>query len=488
MYFHKILSKYSLEINAYISKRCFEYHIYQSTLFLKKKHSTGVSNRVRRMPNVALVSIITPLLNIFKEASVSVFIVIFFLFYKPIAILVTLAFTVFPFYFFYKKNKRILYQLSRLYNAAEAQLDKVVYNAILGNVDVKMRQNEKSFLREFEDIQNNSIRKMVTMRILGDVPNRMLEVTMSVGLGVLAVYLLFWGGSAKENTSFLFILGMAAYKVLPATNRIMQAIVNLREGQFALDVLSDICNDNSIYPVLQNKLSFNYSMTLRNIMYAYGAREVLEGINFSIKKGEVIGIVGKSGSGKTTLINLIMGLLDTQKGTIEIDGVPLTKNNVISWRGRIGYVPQDTFLMESSIKENIVFDPLNKTADQRKLNQVIKQVKLDDFVASLPRGLDTIIGERGSKLSGGQRQRVGIARALYGDADVLFFDEATSSLDEETQHKITDSIGHLVDENLTMIIVSHRPSALKYCDRVITIEKGKLIQTKCNKKFLDSRI
>ncbi len=194
-------------------------------------------------------------------------------------------------------------------------------------------------------------------------------------------------------------------------------------------------------------------------------------MSFSIKKGERFGIKGRTGAGKSTLFNLLLGLFPPDKGYIKVDGVALDENNISQWHELVGYVPQDVFIADLTIAENIALGHNMENIDIEKVKRVIKQASIEDFVSSLPEGLNTFIGEGGSRISGGQRQRIGIARALYKDAEVLFFDEATSSLDSATEREINDSIRELSDKHkqLTIIIISHRQSSLEFCDKIINV-------------------
>ena len=194
--------------------------------------------------------------------------------------------------------------------------------------------------------------------------------------------------------------------------------------------------------------------------------------SLTIKKGERIGITGASGVGKTTLFNVILGLYRPTAGAIYVDGEELNESNIRKWQNSIGYVSQSVFIADSTLLENIALGSDSNTVDLERINRVIELADLKEFVASLPEGIHSRIGEQGSKISGGQRQRIGIARALYKNSDILFFDEATSSLDNKTEENINNAIHNLSLKNssLTIVIIAHRESSLEYCDRIITLE------------------
>ena len=224
----------------------------------------------------------------------------------------------------------------------------------------------------------------------------------------------------------------------------------------------------------KGKITFNQQIELSNINYQYptGKTDVLSDACLSIHKGESVGIVGASGSGKTTAVDVLLGLLRPQNGKVLVDGTDI-QLDMDGWLKQIGYIPQSIFMLDGDIRENVVFGLPKREIDDVRVWEVLKEAAIDDFVRTLPEGLDTQLGERGVRLSGGQRQRIGIARALYSDPEVLFFDEATSALDNDTEAAIMDSINHLQGSK-TMVIIAHRLSTIEGCDHIYRVENGKI--------------
>ena len=221
----------------------------------------------------------------------------------------------------------------------------------------------------------------------------------------------------------------------------------------------------------QEPITFDREIAVEGVSFAFpdDERTVLSDLNMTVRKGECLGINGVSGGGKTTLFNLLLGFYPPQKGRILVDGVELSDANVRSWRALVGYVPQEVFITDSTVARNVALGEAEPDAE--KVIRALDAARLSEFVASLPDGIDTPIGECGARLSGGQKQRIGIARALYKGARILFFDEATSSLDSRTESDVNDSIRALLqaDGALTVIMIAHRESSLAVCDRVVTI-------------------
>ena len=232
--------------------------------------------------------------------------------------------------------------------------------------------------------------------------------------------------------------------------------------------------DRYILPTSE-RLSFSRSIRLDSIIFSYAkARPVLNNLNMEVNKGETVGIIGRSGTGKSTLLNLMLNFIEPESGTMTVDGIIITRDNVDKWRNIIGYVPQDVFIAESTLAENIAF--AEDSIDEVQLNKAIDLASLTDFVAGLPLGVNTLLTESGANLSGGQRQRIGIARALYKNAEVLFLDEATSSLDTRTEEEISNSIRNLAlkERSITIIIIAHRITTLKYCSRIVELNGGRI--------------
>jgi len=221
------------------------------------------------------------------------------------------------------------------------------------------------------------------------------------------------------------------------------------------------------------KLPFSREIAVRDLRFRFadGGRELFHGLSLTIRKGERIGIRGASGAGKTTLFNLLLGLYEPTGGEIVIDGTPLTAANRRAWQNRIGYVSQSLFIADGSFAANVALGIPAGEVDRERVMQALRAAQLGELVAGLAKGIDTHVGECGCRLSGGQRQRIGIARALYRQADVLFFDEATSALDSRTEEEINRSIAGLAarDAGLTLVVIAHRESSLEYCNRIITI-------------------
>ena len=244
-------------------------------------------------------------------------------------------------------------------------------------------------------------------------------------------------------------------------------------NSFALELLDEIkADDEKVKTKSQYEpIVFHDNIEFSEISFSYEeGKPILTDLSLAINKGDFIGIKGESGSGKSTLFYLLLGFISSQKGKITVDGQLLDERFKDNWRSQIGYVSQQLFMINGSLQDNVV---MGGNVDTQRLERVLRLASLEDFVATLPDGPLTQVGEGGSKLSGGQRQRIGIARALYRDVELLLLDEATSSLDEDTQLAINEALQHLKEQcpSLTIIVISHRSEALAVCDKVVDIEE-----------------
>lgn len=321
-------------------------------------------------------------------------------------------------------------------------------------------------------------RAQYTQTMIQALPRYYLETLIIVGLSAAFGFKYLTTGSSNLFAT-LGVFLVAGVRLLPSVNRLVNAAQSILIGLPSLEI---VYRDYEYLKSCKTKMVANSSsqrvvsntpvLRLENVSYRYASRPVtvLKGINFEIFPGEMIGIVGASGAGKSTLLDIITGLLEPTSGVVMVDGVPLSEVTE-SWQKQIGFVPQSVFMMDDSVRSNIAFGFPEETIDDDRIDKVIEMVQLDDTLSQLPEGLLTSVGERGVRLSGGQRQRIGIARALYHDPQILVLDEATSSLDNETESKIKQFIMS-VQGKKTLIMIAHRMSTIEDADRLIFLKDG----------------
>ncbi|MDQ1505529.1 MAG: ATP-binding cassette, subfamily bacterial PglK [Actinomycetota bacterium] len=358
-------------------------------------------------------------------------------------------------------------------NRETPQAQRILQESIVGIKAIKANElGEKtieSFMGQRAVLTDIRRRRVFLTRL----PQFYLENALFIGLGVLAV-VVFQSGSTQVIPIF-GVLVAAAFRILPSVSRILQAIGGVRASQPALESLEQAMaipqHEPPATAVIPVELRETFACRGLTFRYLGADRDALTDVSFDIAAGESVGVVGPSGSGKTTLVDVVLGLLDTTEGALSVDGRPLTADLLRGWRHTIGYVPQDVFLLESTLRENITFGRPDQ--GEERLAEVLRIAQLDSVVAALPEGLEAPVGDRGIRLSGGQRQRIGIARALYARPSLLILDEATAALDTKTEAAITESV-HALHGQTTTIVIAHRLSTVQHCDRIIYLENGRV--------------
>lgn len=364
-------------------------------------------------------------------------------------------------------------------------LSRLVMKGIQGNRDLRLFAGELELRKLFNLGMKRYVRHFAAQRVYEKAPSWILE-SAGLTLVVSSVFIMrvLQGDSIYEVMGVLSLLVVSAWRLLPGISRVLAAFSAVRgyrpyikaviecieEMESAQELLDREAGWANPIPVMEQGIEVKGA----EFTYEEGATPALSDIKLSIKKGECIGFIGRSGGGKSTLMDLLTGLVIAQKGTVEIDGVPLGHDNAKDWMQQVGVVPQTPYLFHGTLAENVAFSLDPQKVDRDQVYEVCRLAGVDEFLESLPNGIDTIIGERGIMLSGGQAQRVSIARALYRKPEVLIFDEATSALDADTEALIRDTVINLQDGR-TVLIVAHRMTTVNSCNRLICMEDGRIV-------------
>ncbi len=372
----------------------------------------------------------------------------------------------------------------------QSRIAKWRIQSIYGLKDVKVLHREEFFVRNYYESGAMGADVARNYAVFNNLPRLLIETIFMASMLFFIMLYMLRGGNITVLIPQLSAFAVAAIRVMPGTNRINTYLSEIAYAQPCLDYLYENLTANMKMDVNGSvtgltadgqgqaaRTSLQDKIVLDHITYAYPNtdKNIFTDAHMEVKKGQSVGIMGPSGAGKSTVVDILLGLLRVQAGTITCDGVDIF-DNYADWLGKIGYIPQSIYLIDESIRDNIAFGIDADQIDDKRIWEVLEEAQLKDFVQELPEGLDTAIGDRGVRISGGQRQRLGIARALYHNPEILVFDEATSALDSDTEKAVMDAINSFHGRK-TMVIIAHRLNTIAKCDVIYKVEGEKITET-----------
>ena len=446
--------------------------------------SSGDVIRIIGPDTAAAFSLLVDLLSLFTELVVSLMLAAAIFVITPVITLCIAALLLAIMLFIFVVLKPILRRMAVSQQKNAAGMNKWLLQSIQGIKELKVMQKENFFKESYNHCGKAYVQSLRWNQTLSSLPRFIIEGVCMGAMFIVVAVLIGSGIELQSIIPMLTAVAMAAIRLLPSVNRISGALNRVAYSEPMLDKVienmrvleeepaqtkSETRHDLSV-PRLQQTLDFVH------VTYHYPNAEefVLSDASMTVRRGESVGIVGPSGAGKTTSVDIILGLLNPQSGQVLVDGVDI-KNDLPAWLSQIGYIPQMIFMLDDTIRANVAFGIPKQEINEEDVWRALRDAALEEFVRSLPEGLDTQIGERGIRLSGGQRQRIGIARALYQSPEVLIFDEATSALDSETESAIMESI-YSLHGTKTMIIIAHRLTTIESCDHIFRVEQGQIKQ------------
>jgi len=480
-FYYYIEARYTYSRFYRIAHRLMSSYMQAPYTFHLKRNTAELLRNTNQEVRLLINRIIKPSLILAKEMLMTLGIIILLLVLEPIITLVVfllLGSSVGGFLMLTQKRMKRYGKEEQIHRQG---LIKALNQGVGGIKDARVLNREAEFIEKFRFAAFRSAYLMRMQAFISKIPKPIVETIAVAGIMLIAVLMVLQGREIMAIIPVLTLFAMATVRLMPALQQITRSLTQLRYNIVVVDPLYNDIHELADYRKKfladrknQAPLKLERVIEARNIHYRYpGSDErALDGISFTILKGQSVAFTGPSGAGKTTIVDILLGLLDPVKGEILLDGKNI-QDQLSAWQRNIGYIPQFIYLSDETLRNNIAFGIPDKEVEDEKVWEALRLANLDEFVQRLPKGLNTIIGERGVRLSGGQRQRVGIARALYHNPQVLVMDEATSALDNTTEKQIIKAIEELRGER-TIITIAHRLTTVMNCDVIYFMKDGKI--------------
>ena len=457
-------------------RRNYEYFLNADTAVIQRSITSDVNN---------MYALILSLLTLVSETIVALFLIAVLLWAEPMMTIMISGLLGAVLFIIKLVLKPIMRKAGEDNQDYYSGLFKWISQTVTGIKDVKVGGREAYFVDEYIRCGKGYVDAVQKYTLYSNIPRLLIETICVAAMVLYMLILILNGQDTADMLAILSAFGVAVVRLMPCANRINNQINNIAYFEpFLMGVSDNLQGDiddrntdmADLMPV-KEKLPVHERVELSHITYKYPNTEklIFNDASLTIPVGMSIGIVGSSGAGKSTIVDVLLGLLRMQSGTIKADGQDVMETgNYRRWLKNVGYIPQTIFMLDDSIRRNVAFGIPEEEVSEERIWEVLAEAQLDEFVKSLPEGLDTGIGERGVRLSGGQRQRIGIARALYDDPEILILDEATSALDNDTEAAIMDSINRFMGRK-TLVIIAHRLQTIEKCDMVYRVEDGHII-------------
>jgi len=470
--------RFAFGVQAHLSQQLFTVYLRQPYTFHLQRNSAQLIRNAITEVNQFIVHDMIPGMLLLTEGLVLLGLCSLLLIVEPLGALIALSVLGAAAWGFHRLTRRRIARWGEARQYHEGLRIQHLQQGLGGAKDVKLLGRETDFLEQYRMHNVQSARVGQLQSTLQQFPRLWLELLAVGGLAILVISMLMQGRALEAVLPTLGLFAAAAFRLMPSVSRVLSAVQSLRYGLPVIDILIE-----ELKLVASEKAStynpatpFHAVLELRHVTYTYpgSAESALKDISLTIQHGESIGFIGTSGAGKSTLVDILLGLLTPDTGEVRVDGKSI-QTNLRNWQDQIGYVSQSIFLTDDTLRRNVAFGLANEQIDNAAVQRAIQAAQLEEFVNSLPDGLDTLVGERGIRLSGGQRQRIGIARALYHDPAVLVLDEATSALDTVTERGVMQAVQALQGSK-SILIVAHRLTTMAHCNRLYRLEQGRVVE------------
>ena len=472
--------------NHVVTSQLFRSYLTRPYTFHLQRNSSDLLNSMQQEAGMTI-GLVSSIVGLVQELLLASAVIWLMVYTEPVAAISTVTILVGGSLIYLKVTKPMVLRFGEQRQKIQAPLTRYLLQGFGGVKDIKVLGRSNDFLNQYENqnliVQNVSVR----YGILKAIAPMWTELLAMSGLTVV-VWVMVWQDRPPDRIiPLLGLFVIATWRFVPTVNTVVSITNSIRYSRPAVEsVYHEFEYIKSQKNVVKNQIVFNEKVELRNLTFNYPntTKPSLSDVNIVVHKGETVGFIGPSGAGKSTLVDVILGLLPQTSGELLIDGIEMQEHN-LEWQSTIGYVSQAIYLTDDTVRRNVAFGIAEKDVDEVALEHALRSAQLLDFVESLPDKTHTIVGERGVRVSGGQRQRIGIARALYHGPQVLVLDEATSSLDIETEAEVMSAIRALQGFK-TILIVAHRLSTVQHCDRLYRIEDAQIVAEGSFKELTES--
>jgi len=490
-----LLIKFALLKEYSIGKRLVEGYLHQPYNWFLNQNSSNLGKNILSEVEKVIILVFLPFLNLIAQSVLSIVIFLFIFFINSKLSILTILTLGGSYLIIFLSIKGFVKKIGIKRLEANDARYKILSIAFGSYKEVKIMGLENKFTNFFSKPAKIYAETQTLAKVIAQIPRYFLETIAFGGMLLLILILFYQGESILETIPLIALYLFAAYRLMPALQNIYASVVQIRFSKSALNLLYSSLNNLIINEKKKTQfpsITFKRDIILEDVSFKYSSSSklTLKNINLKIKAFSRVGIVGYSGSGKSTLVDIITGLQNPTQGYLKVDETIISNDNKTKWQKKIGYVPQNIYLTDASVAENIAYGEKETEIDYKKIVNICKIIDLNDFVINkLAKGYNTIVGERGARLSGGQIQRIGIARSLYFEPEIVIFDESTSALDYYSEDLIINNIIKLM--NKTIIIITHRLPTLTNCDIIFMMKNGKVVSKgkynellKNNKNFL----
>ncbi|SCA56290.1 putative ABC transporter related protein [Candidatus Terasakiella magnetica] len=477
--FHYIQLKFIAAGAERISRNIYEYYLYLPFNQFIKRNSSEMVNNITRQARGVYSLVASAIINLSADSMVALMVVVVLTVAQPVIVLVS-AFILVPLFFLqYKLYSKKLGDAGNHSLQASDDLLFCLQESFKSIKETKISGSENYLVKHFLGIQERVSKYWIVSQVLNRLPYLIAESVMVTCVVSALFYLLTTNETSSSIFATLGLMGAAFMRLVPMLNRILVGVNTLHEfrssmGNIHKDLSVPLNQAPQNVAQITDAMPFSEKVSFQDVTFTFADsnESILQDLNFEIKKGELIGVAGETGSGKTTLINILCGLLTPSQGEILIDDKAIS-DQIRAWQLNLAYVPQAVFISDDSVRRNVAFGVEDQDIDDQNVIEALEKVALGPVLKDMPEGLNTSLGEHGSRLSGGQAQRLGIARALYQNRNMLILDEATSALDNTTEREISGAINNLKGDK-TIVVIAHRLNTLKDCDKIIFLKKGKI--------------